>query len=83
MDPAKPGFESPIPIHIEHLTRDDAEFVDVIHTAAGTLGFVESLGHVDFFPNSGRAPQPGCDKLLLDCKYMWSDGRILHNTIYW
>jgi len=42
------------------LKKENAEFVDVIHTAAGTLGFESSVGHVDFFPNSGKDPQPGC-----------------------
>lgn len=42
----------------------DAAFVDVIHTAGGTLldgglAFREPRGHVDFYPNSGEN-QPGC-----------------------
>lgn len=58
MDPASPGFEC-IPIQKDRLNKEDAEFVDVIHTAGGTLGFLDSMGHVDFFPNGGIAPQPG------------------------
>ncbi|XP_046383603.1 pancreatic lipase-related protein 2-like isoform X2 [Ischnura elegans] len=42
------------------LDREDAEFVDVIHTCGGTLGMKESIGSVDFFPNGGVSPQPGC-----------------------
>jgi pancreatic lipase-related protein 2 len=34
--------------------------VDVIHTCAGTLGHDDNLGHVDFYPNRGKQPQPGC-----------------------
>ncbi|XP_022166001.1 lipase member H-B-like [Myzus persicae] len=63
LDPASPGFEN-IPIQKERLSKDDAEFVDVIHTAGGTLGFMDSMGHVDFYPNGGVAPQPGYDLLL-------------------
>lgn len=44
-----------------HLTANDAEFVDVIHTDGGLLGFPIPLGHADFYPNGGRGLQPGCD----------------------
>ena len=48
-----------------HLTKDDAEFVDNIHTDGKPLipgigcGTLKSWGHVDFFPNGGYE-QPGC-----------------------
>jgi len=35
-------------------------FVDVIHTAGGFVGYSDSIGHADFFPNGGKSPQPGC-----------------------
>ncbi|CAI6348331.1 unnamed protein product [Macrosiphum euphorbiae] len=63
LDPAALGFEF-IPFQNERLSIDDAEFVDVIHTAGGTLGVMESLGHADFYPNGGKAPQPGYDVLF-------------------
>lgn len=63
MDPARPGFEF-IPFQKERLSKDDAEFVDVIHTAGGTLGIMDSLGHADFYPNDGVAPQPGYEVLF-------------------
>lgn len=44
-----------------HLTSTDAEFVDVIHTDGGVLGFPFPLGHADFYPNGGTSRQPGCD----------------------
>lgn len=59
LDPAKPGFEF---LPVKHLNTDNAEFVDVIHTAGGSLGFISSLGHADFFPNGGFV-QPGCGSL--------------------
>lgn len=67
LDPAAPGFKYLL-LQNERLSDDDAEFVDVIHTAGGTLGFLEPIGHVDFFPNGGKAPQPGCGSVfdLLD-----------------
>lgn len=60
MDPAAPGFEI-FPVTLQKLSKENADFVDVIHTAGGTFGYLESLGHVDFYPNDGTAPQPGCD----------------------
>lgn len=41
----------------------DAEFVDVIHSCAGILGFKNPIGHIDFYPNGGGAPQPGCAEI--------------------
>ncbi|KAH9366410.1 hypothetical protein HPB48_009312 [Haemaphysalis longicornis] len=64
LDPAGPQFES----RGVHLRKDDAVFVDVLHTStgsgwtdivAGHLGMASSCGHVDFYPNGGRQ-QPGC-----------------------
>uniref|UniRef100_A0A6V7JJ22 phospholipase A1 n=1 Tax=Bracon brevicornis TaxID=1563983 RepID=A0A6V7JJ22_9HYME len=61
MDPARPGFESPIyKDQKDRLDPSDAAFVDVIHTCAGTLGFSRALGHADFYPNGGTFSQPGC-----------------------
>jgi hypothetical protein len=53
LDPALPLFDV---AHIDNRTTpDDAEFVEVIHTSAnGILGFYDSCGHVDFYPNGGR-----------------------------
>lgn len=63
LDPALPLFGN-IPL-AERLDESDAQFVDVVHTAGGTLadgglGFTDPLGHVDFYPNGGRPSMPGC-----------------------
>ena len=71
LDPAAPQFQG----HPgTHLVKEDANFVDVIHTAAvgrgpeiynllrGRLGMSELVGSVDFFPNGGTTPQPPCAK---------------------
>uniref|UniRef100_A0A2S2QF13 Lipase member H-B n=1 Tax=Sipha flava TaxID=143950 RepID=A0A2S2QF13_9HEMI len=63
LDPAAPGFEY-FSFNTKPLSSADAEYVDVIHTAAGSYGYMENLGHGDFFPNSGFAPQPGCISLI-------------------
>ena len=43
-----------------HLDDTDAEFVDVVHTCAGALGYLNNIGHADFYPNGGTPIQPGC-----------------------
>lgn len=58
LDPAFPlyVFSSPS----SRLSSSDANFVDIIHTDAGLLGYPWPLGHADFFPNGGTPLQPGC-----------------------
>lgn len=58
LDPAGPLFKK-WPKELK-LDRGDAEFVDVIHTDAGIFGYPRRIGHVDFWPNRGVSPQPGC-----------------------
>lgn len=62
LDPARPAFEDCIGPE-NHLDRTDAEFVDIIHSCAGFLGFKNPIGHVDFYPNGGSPPQPGCTEI--------------------
>lgn len=57
LDPARPMINL---IKTDgRLSPDDADLVDVIHTSAGSLGIQNTVGHVDFYPNGGKA-QPGC-----------------------
>lgn len=60
LDPAGPLFKK-WPKSLK-LDSSDAEFVDVIHSDAGIFGYPTSVGHVDFWPNRGISPQPGCTK---------------------
>lgn len=57
LDPAGPNFYTNGPE--SRLDSTDAQFVDVIHTAVGSLGHYKDIGHVDFYPNGGIL-QPGC-----------------------
>ena len=65
LDPAGPlfsGKKSPV-----RLDKDDAKFVDVIHSnteiALGMgLGTNEESGHIDFYVNGGQS-QPGCPSM--------------------
>ncbi|XP_014288154.2 pancreatic triacylglycerol lipase, partial [Halyomorpha halys] len=59
LDPARPGYEQVRPKDVR-LDDDDGQFVDIIHTSAGVLGYREPLGHADFYPNGGYNNQPGC-----------------------
>lgn len=44
------------------INKNDAKFVDIIHTDAWLYGTAISTGHADFWPNSGKSLQPGCPK---------------------
>ncbi|XP_018336491.1 uncharacterized protein LOC108744988 [Agrilus planipennis] len=43
----------------DRLTPDDADFVDIIHSNSGDMGYPDPHGHVDFYPNCG-VTQPQC-----------------------
>ncbi|KAG9510334.1 Inactive pancreatic lipase-related protein 1 [Fragariocoptes setiger] len=67
LDPARPFFEG-MPKSVR-LDRDDAKFVDVIHSDFTpenaillfmSFGMTKPVGHVDFFPNGPQLLQPGC-----------------------
>ncbi|CAF0852208.1 unnamed protein product [Adineta ricciae] len=47
----------------KRLSRDDADFVDSIHTST-TFGLQEKSGHMDFFPDGGKSSAKGCEKLI-------------------
>ncbi|KAJ8923448.1 hypothetical protein NQ315_002007 [Exocentrus adspersus] len=63
LDPALPEFS--LNDTAKRLTASDANYVDVIHTDSGIFGFPISIGHSDFYPNGGRALQPGCQPSYL------------------
>ncbi|XP_061390780.1 lipase member H-A-like [Musca vetustissima] len=68
LDPAGVFFNESTP-HDERLTADDADFVEVVHTNAGYLGFRTPCGHVDYYPNGG-VQQPGCDVKDVSCSHI-------------
>ena len=61
LDPAGPEFET----NGVFVNRNDADFVEGLHTSgggsvvAGELGMIVPFGHVDFYANGGQR-QPGC-----------------------
>lgn len=60
-DAARRPFESSSISKDDKLTNEDADFVVAIHGDAGLRGFKDPVGTVDFYPNGGLAPQPGCE----------------------
>ncbi|XP_040194728.1 lipase member I isoform X2 [Rana temporaria] len=62
LDPAGPLFNGKPPQ--DRLHHTDARFVDVVHSDTDGLGYKESLGNIDFYPNGGT-DQPGCPKTIL------------------
>jgi len=64
LDAAAPCFENKLATscfdgNYVSLSKDDADFVDAIHTHARFYGYTRPIGHVDFYPNGGFS-QPGC-----------------------
>lgn len=59
LDPAAPKFEHPNVTEADRLSKNDADFVDVVHTDIEYYGYEKPLGTVDFYPNGGGT-QPGC-----------------------
>lgn len=57
------------------LDPSDADFVDVIHTSAGSFGKIEATGHADFYVNGGVL-QPLC----YNSKCMYKGLIILFNV---
>ncbi|XP_025406428.1 phospholipase A1-like isoform X2 [Sipha flava] len=58
LDPAKPLIDLFL-MEEFRLTKNDADFVEVIHTNSGAYGENPQIGHVDFSINGGRM-QPSC-----------------------
>lgn len=58
LDPAGPLFL--LAREEDKLDPSDADFVEVIHTCAGYLGYPSPLADADFWPNGGNPIQPGC-----------------------
>jgi len=62
LDPAGPYFENTDPL--VRLDTTDAVLVEAIHTDGAAnlklgLGLIQSVGHIDYFPNGGK-DQPNC-----------------------
>ncbi|CAG9789040.1 unnamed protein product [Diatraea saccharalis] len=57
LDPAKPCFKNSLDYRLD---KNDAEFVQVVHSSAGVLGLEQPVGHVDVYVNGVAGKQPEC-----------------------
>lgn len=62
LDPVKTFAKNPE--SLSGLARGDAEFVDIIHTTANSMGTSSRSGNVDFFPNGPNEAVPGTDNII-------------------
>ncbi|XP_067648300.1 lipase member H [Eurosta solidaginis] len=79
LDPALPLFT---PLSSDGLHASAAQFVDVIHTDFPVFGDGTPRGMVDFYPNFGTPPQPGCadmDVLLIAKQLLFEQYSCSHN----
>ncbi|XP_014294183.3 pancreatic triacylglycerol lipase [Halyomorpha halys] len=84
LDPASPLFRESF-TSLPALSKEDAAFVDVIHTDGSILltegfGLLRALGHVDFFPNGGQ-DQPGCEYIFASVLVSHLEGTVNSSTI--
>uniref|UniRef100_A0A2S2QCC7 Pancreatic lipase-related protein 1 n=1 Tax=Sipha flava TaxID=143950 RepID=A0A2S2QCC7_9HEMI len=65
LDPAGYRFESSGSClkPLRSLNKDDADYVDVMHTSSYVTGHTHLLGTSDYFPNNGGS-QPGCRNVI-------------------
>ena len=59
LDAGLPFYPSPFEDYVV-LSKGQADFVDGLHTASGTLGQFRPYGDIDFYANGGII-QPGCN----------------------
>ncbi|KAJ8735413.1 hypothetical protein PYW07_007033 [Mythimna separata] len=78
LDPAGPlwGRDS------DRVVPTDAQYVEVIHTNTGLLGYTDPCGDADFYPNGGSS-MPGC--FLNSCShsraYEYMDSSVKYNNL--
>ena len=53
------------------LSKDDAQFVDIIHTSA-VEGSIRPLGQVDYWPNGGRSKE-ACGLINFSCEHHFAE----------
>lgn len=64
LDMAGPGFEVSAK-NPNRLRKDDADYVECIHTTGKSLGLYDPICTADIYPNGG-VKQPGCLPLIKD-----------------
>lgn len=59
------------PTEFRCLSKNDAVFVDVVHTNPGAMGKRDPIGHLDIYANGFLPLQPGCAGLLCSHNRSW------------
>ncbi|KAK7866881.1 hypothetical protein R5R35_006043 [Gryllus longicercus] len=86
LDPASPIYKSTRLLEAHRkLDKDDAHFVDVIHTDGSPVwtngfGLLQPLGHVDFYPNGGEE-QAGCNDGRASLVVSHFEGTVNSSTV--
>ena len=80
LDPSRMPVETPTDYFLD---KDDADFVDVVHTNGGMdyddRAIIDPSGHVDFYANGGHH-QPGCeDSNRFEFRFWWVFGVAYSN----
>ncbi|XP_070503768.1 phospholipase A1-like [Chironomus tepperi] len=71
LDPAGPDFEyAKFQSSFDCISKDDADYVQVIHTNGNKYGVKGPVGHADFYPNGGMN-QPGCKDDSNSHQFAW------------
>ncbi|KAL7020688.1 hypothetical protein ACKWTF_011609 [Chironomus riparius] len=71
LDPAGPDFEDyKLQSTFGCISRNDADYVQIIHANGHRYGMVNSVGHADFYPNGGMS-QPGCSDDVCSHTFAW------------
>nr|CAI5830413.1 unnamed protein product [Callosobruchus analis] len=85
LDAAGPLFEIPIKLPTtRRVSKDDAKYMEGIHTNVGFLGFLAPFADADYFINFGGPIQPGCREINIFDAFVCSHGKsyvIYNNTI--
>ncbi|XP_013192735.1 lipase member H [Amyelois transitella] len=68
LDPARPCF---VRLAEYRLDKNDAQFVQVVHSSAGILGLENPVGHADVYVNGVLVKQPECRdrSITLECDH--------------
>lgn len=68
LDPAKPCFSRSTNYRLD---KNDAKFVQVLHTSTGVLGLEQPIGHADVYMNGITGSQPECSdrRFSLECDH--------------
>ena len=80
LDPSGPIFQDQHHASGKRLDKDDAYWVEIIHTNTAVLGYNRDLGHVDFYINGGYT-QANCTPVKNNLT-KWKDSKCSHNYAY-